>query len=83
MCACTNNITEYKQNYFGIYTKQISIAFASLIHLKLPISIEISVTIPQNVNNCIKFAFINYQLLTFPTWTVFVYIFVQNVRKKL
>ena len=49
MCTCTNNITEYKQNYFGIYT----IAFASLVHLKLPISIKIPVTIPQIVNICI------------------------------
>ena len=63
----TTYVTEVKETYFEIYTKQVSCPLAFLFkHLKLPISIKLPVTIRQIVNIYLhdsyitKFDFMNY-----------------------
>ena len=56
-CVSTTYVTEKKVTMFE-FTLQpsiMSIVFAFLKHLKLPISIIIPVTIPQIVYNCMTF----------------------------
>ena len=49
-CVPTTYVTEIKETYFEIYTKQVSCPLAfSFKHLKLPISIKLPVTIWQIV----------------------------------
>ena len=50
-CVTTTYVTEIKETYFEIYTKQEScpLALRSLQNLKLPISTKIPVTIWQIV----------------------------------
>ena len=49
-CVPTTSVTEIKETYFEIYTKQVSCPLAfSFKHLKLPISIKLPVTIWQIV----------------------------------
>ena len=46
-CVPTTHVTEIKETYFEIYTKQV---LSSFKHLKMPISIKIPVTISQIVS---------------------------------
>ena len=49
-CGPTTYVTEIKETYFEIYTKQVSCSLAFLFkHLKLPICIKIPVAIWQIV----------------------------------
>ena len=66
-CISTTYVTEIKETYFEIYTKQVSctLAFSSFKHLKRLISIKIPVTIMANGlylydRYITKFDFMNY-----------------------
>ena len=52
-CVPTSYVTEIKETYFKIYTKQVSC-------LKLPISIKIPVTIYLHDSYITQFDFMNY-----------------------
>ena len=63
-CVPTTFVTEIKETYFEIYTKQVSFPLAFLFkHLKLPISIKIPVTMASlylHDSIITKFDFMNY-----------------------
>ena len=52
-CVPTAYVTKSKETYLEIYTFQVSCPlFCVFKHSKLPISIRISVTLPQSVYIC-------------------------------